>query len=65
MQKNIVDKLMKWNSYMDVYVIPNSTFNKEKTHIIKNNKQKFNVSRKEILISSFDNVNCYNNFIFY
>lgn len=33
--RDIVDKLMESNSYIDVYVIPNSTFNKEKENIIK------------------------------
>ncbi|OOM15964.1 sensor protein KdpD [Clostridium saccharobutylicum] len=51
--KDIVDKLMESTSYTDVYVIPNSTFSKEKERKIKKNKINFEVSLKEILISSF------------
>ena len=31
--KDIVDKLMDSNSYIDVYVIPNSTFNKKNSNL--------------------------------
>ena len=50
--RDIVDKLMESNSYIDVYVIPNSTFDKGKEKIIQKNKIKFNVTKREILISS-------------
>lgn len=50
--RDIVDKLMDSNSYIDVYVIPNSTFNKEKENIIKRKKVRFNISWKEILTAS-------------
>lgn len=50
--RDIVDKLMESNSYIDVYVIPNSTYNNDKKYNIKKNEPKFNVSKKEILISS-------------
>ncbi len=50
--KDIVDKLMESNSYIDVYVIPNASSDKQKKYNIKNNRQKFNVSRKEILVST-------------
>ncbi len=49
--KDIVDKLMESNSYIDVYVIPNSTFDKKKEKIIKKNKPRFKISKKEILIA--------------
>ena len=50
--KDIVDKLMDSNSYIDVYVIPNSTFNKKNSSLIQKNNRTFNVSSKEVLISS-------------
>ncbi|MDR3594914.1 sensor histidine kinase KdpD [Clostridium sp.] len=50
--KDIVDKLMESNSYIDVYVIPNAASDKQKKYSIKNNRQKFNVSSKEILVST-------------
>nr|WP_202117480.1 sensor histidine kinase KdpD [Clostridium chromiireducens] len=50
--RDIVDKLMESNSYIDVYVIPNSTFYKGKEKIIQKDKIKFNVTKREILISS-------------
>lgn len=50
--KDIVDKLMESNSYIDVYVIPNASADKQKKYSIRNNRQKFNVSRKEILVST-------------
>lgn len=50
--KDIVDKLMDSNSYIDVYVIPNASFDKQKKYSIRNNRQNFNVSRKEILVST-------------
>ncbi len=50
--RDIVDQLMESNSYIDVYVIPNSNFDKERKKDVKTNKFKFDVSRKEILISS-------------
>ncbi|WP_099716570.1 MULTISPECIES: sensor histidine kinase KdpD [unclassified Clostridium] len=50
--RDIVDQLMESNSYIDVYVIPNSTVDKERKKDVKTNKFKFDVSRKEILISS-------------
>ncbi len=49
--KDIVDKLMESNSYIDVYVIPNSTFDKKREKTIKKNKPKFKISKKEILIA--------------
>lgn len=49
--RDIVDKLMESNSYIDVYIIPNATFYREKENRAKKNKQKFNVSSKEIFIS--------------
>lgn len=50
--KDVVDKLMESNSYIDVYVIPNSTFNIRKENNISVNKFKLNVSFKEVLIST-------------
>lgn len=50
--RDIVDKLMESNSYIDVYVIPNSTFNKEKENIIKRKKVRASISWKEILTAS-------------
>ena len=50
--KDIVDKLMDSNSYIDVYVIPNSTFYKKNSSLIQKNNRTFNVSSKEVLISS-------------
>jgi len=50
--RDIVDKLMEFNSYIDVYVIPNATYDKDKKYTIKKKKLKFNVSKKEILVSS-------------
>jgi len=50
--RDIVDKLMESNSYIDVYVIPNSTYDNDKKYTIEKNKPKFNVSKKEILIST-------------
>ena len=50
--RDIVDKLMESNSYIDVYVIPNSTFNKEKENIIKRKKVRVSISWKEILTAS-------------
>lgn len=49
--KDIVDKLMESNSYIDVYVIPNSTFGKKKEKIIKKNKPRLKISKKEVLIA--------------
>ncbi|MFT8348669.1 ATP-binding protein [Clostridium saccharoperbutylacetonicum] len=49
--KDIVDKLMESNSYIDVYVIPNTASDKNKKYDIKNNRQKFRISSKEVLIS--------------
>ncbi|NRV36730.1 K+-sensing histidine kinase KdpD [Clostridium beijerinckii] len=43
---------MESNSYIDVYVIPNSTFNKEKENIIKRKKVRVSISWKEILTAS-------------
>ncbi len=51
--KDIVDKLMESNSYIDVYVVPNSSSDKQKKFNIKKNRQKFNISSREILISIF------------
>lgn len=51
--KDVVDKLMESNSYIDVYVIPNSTFNKVKEKNIRFNKIKLNMSLKEVLVSAF------------
>ena len=44
---------MESNSYIDVYVIQNSTFNKGKEKNIQSNKIKLNMSLKEVLISVF------------
>ncbi|WP_077857850.1 sensor histidine kinase KdpD [Clostridium sp. BL-8] len=49
--KDIVDKLMESNSYIDVYVIPNSTFDKKREKTIKKNKYSSKISKKEILIA--------------
>lgn len=49
--KDIVDKLMDSNSYIDVYVIPNSTFDKKREKTIKKNKYSSKISKKEILIA--------------
>lgn len=49
--KDIVDKLMESNSYIDVYVIPNSTFDKKREKTIKKNKPSSKISKKEILIA--------------
>ena len=49
--KDIVDKLMESNSYIDVYVIPNSTHNKGKKKIVKKKNFKLNISKKEIAIT--------------
>ncbi|AYD40881.1 sensor histidine kinase KdpD [Clostridium fermenticellae] len=49
--KDIVDRLMDSNSYIDVYVIPNLDFKKERKNIIKKSKYKFNISKMEILIA--------------
>lgn len=49
--KDIVDKLMESNSYIDVYVIPNSTDNKGKEKILKKKNFKLNISKKEIAIT--------------
>ncbi len=50
--RDIVDRLMESNSYIDVYVIPNSTFNKEKEKTVKRKRVRFNISWKEILTAS-------------
>ncbi|MVX66682.1 DUF4118 domain-containing protein [Clostridium chromiireducens] len=50
--RDIVDKLMESNSYIDVYVIPNSITIERNETSTKKNKIKFNLSLKEILISS-------------
>jgi len=50
--KDIVEKLMDSNSYIDVYVIPNSTVNKKNSIHIQKNNTIFKVSFKEVLISS-------------
>lgn len=49
--KDIVDRLMDSNSYIDVYVIPNLDFKKERKNIIKKSKYKFNISKMEILVA--------------
>ena len=49
--KDIVDKLMESNSYIDVYVIPNSSDNKGKEKIVKKKNFKLNISKKEIAIT--------------
>ncbi|EHJ00512.1 osmosensitive K+ channel signal transduction histidine kinase [Clostridium sp. DL-VIII] len=49
--KDIVDKLMESNSYIDVYVIPNSTFDKKREKTIKKNKYSSKISKKETLIA--------------
>jgi len=50
--RDIVDKIMEFNSYIDVYVIPNSIEIRRNENHIKKNKTKFIISLKEILISS-------------
>lgn len=50
--RDIVDKLMESNSYIDVYVIPNSITIKRNEKSKEKYKVKFNLSFKEILISS-------------
>ncbi|CUU46765.1 sensor protein KdpD [Clostridium beijerinckii] len=50
--RDIVDKLMESNSYIDVYVIPNSAFNKEKENIVKRKKVRVSISWKEILTAT-------------
>ena len=50
--RDIVDKLMESNSYIDVYVIPNSITIERNGTSTKKKKIKFNLSLKEILISS-------------
>lgn len=50
--KDVVDKLMDSNSYIDVYVIPNSSFNVRKENNISVNKFKLNISFKEVLVST-------------
>ncbi|NRT70619.1 two-component system sensor histidine kinase KdpD [Clostridium beijerinckii] len=50
--RDIVDKLMESNSYIDVYVIPNSAFNKEKENIVKRRKVRVSISWKEILTAT-------------
>ncbi len=50
--KDIVDKLMDSNSYIDVYVIPNSIPNKKKNKLILNKNKNLKISIKEVLISS-------------
>ncbi|WP_160686731.1 sensor histidine kinase KdpD [Clostridium sp. C2-6-12] len=50
--KDVVDKLMESNSYIDVYVIPNSTFDIGKENSISINKFKLNISFKEVLVST-------------
>ncbi|MEQ8196838.1 MAG: sensor histidine kinase KdpD [Clostridiaceae bacterium] len=49
--KDIVDKLMDSNSYIDVYVIPNSTFNEKPRSSGLKTKTHFKISLKETLIS--------------
>ena len=50
--RDVVDKLMDSNSYIDVYVIPNSTSNKKNSSLIQKNNKIFKISSKEVLISS-------------
>lgn len=50
--KDIVDKLMDSNYYIDVYVIPNSIFNKKNRIYIQNNNKIFKISFNEVLLSS-------------
>lgn len=50
--KDIVDELMDSNSYIDVYVIPNSTINKKNTKLVSTNNFKFKTSFREVFISS-------------
>ena len=49
--KDIVDKLMEYNSYIDVYVIPNSAYNVKRENIILKVKPEFRITLKEILKS--------------
>lgn len=51
--KDIVDKLMNSNSYIDVYVIPNSMNKKRSNDCIQKNNFNFKLSVKEVLLSSF------------
>lgn len=47
--KDIVDKLMEYNSYIDVYVIPNSSYNKKHENLIPKFKPEFKITLKEII----------------
>ncbi|MFL0197160.1 ATP-binding protein [Clostridium sp. WILCCON 0269] len=50
--KDIVDKLMDSNSHIDVYVIPNSTFHKQKNNnFMAKYSKNFQISFKEVLMS--------------
>ncbi|WP_207652194.1 sensor histidine kinase [Clostridium oryzae] len=50
--RDIVDKLMDSNSYIDVYVIPNSAYNKKLRKHSKIRKGIFKISMKDVLIAS-------------
>jgi two-component system sensor histidine kinase KdpD len=50
--RDIVYKLMESNFYIDVYVIPNSIAIKKNEKAIRGNKEKLNISFREILMSS-------------
>ncbi len=47
--KDIVNKLMESNSYIDVYVIPNSSYEKKKENFIVKLNPEFHISFKETL----------------
>lgn len=49
--KDVVDNIMNSNSYMDVYVIPNSTHNKIRKNLSIKNKVNCKISFKEAIIS--------------
>nr|WP_279233285.1 sensor histidine kinase KdpD [Hathewaya massiliensis] len=49
--KDIVDNIMDSNSYIDVYVIPNSTHNKKISRLKLRERINYKISFKEVLIS--------------
>lgn len=49
--KDIVDNIMDSNSYIDVYVIPNSTHNKKISRLKLMDRINYKISFKEVLIS--------------
>ncbi|WP_234120221.1 sensor histidine kinase [Clostridium hydrogenum] len=47
--KDIVDKLMEGNSYIDVYAIPNSKYEKKEEKVVLGIKPKTNISIKDLI----------------